>query len=185
MKERIIVEARQLFSHLGVKTVRLDDIAYELGISKKTLYHYFTDKEELVRLMLEDQLNESLHAAAAIHDQATNPIAGALQIWDRLIRYRQTVNPNLFRDIERHYPTVWALFQSFRTQYVDTILRANLHQGIEQGLYRTDLDESVMAWLWAEQSGWDVPDEHYRTLMKDHFVRGLLTQKGLALYETL
>ena len=185
VKDRIIAEARQLFSHFGVKTVRLDDIAHQLGISKKTVYQYFADKEELVRLMLENQLNETLHEATAIHSQAANPIVGALQIWDRLIRYRQTVNPNLFRDIERHYPTAWGFFQRFRTQYINTILIANLRQGVEQGLYRTDLNEPVIAWLWAEQSQWEVPDERYREIIKRHFVRGLLTQKGLTVYETI
>ncbi|GAB3555198.1 TetR/AcrR family transcriptional regulator [Spirosoma fluminis] len=185
IKERIIAEARQLFSQFGVKTVRLDDIAHQLGISKKTLYQHFADKEELVRLMLEDQLNENLSEATVIHSQAANAVVGALQIWDRLIRYSQTVNPNLLRDIERHYPTVWNFFQEFRTQYIDTILKANLQEGIEQGLYRADLDKPVLAWLWAEQSQWDVPAAPYKEALKHQFVRGLLTQNGLALYETL
>ncbi|MFD2571839.1 TetR/AcrR family transcriptional regulator [Spirosoma soli] len=185
MKERIIKEARHLFSQYGVKTVRLDDIAQQLGISKKTVYQYFTDKEELVRLMLEEQLNETLAEASSIHEQAPNPVAGALQIWDRLVRYRRTINPNLFRDIERHYPTVWHFFEEFRARYLNVILVTNLRQGVAQGLYRTDLDELIIAWLWAEQSQWEVPDERYKTQMKHHFMRGLLTTEGLALYELL
>ncbi|MBD2752909.1 TetR/AcrR family transcriptional regulator [Spirosoma validum] len=185
MKERIIAEARQLFNHLGVKTVRLEDIAQQLGISKKTVYQHFDSKEELVRLMLETQLNENLREANAIHKQVADPIASALLIWDRLSHYRRTVNPNLLRDIERHYPTVWHLFQSFRTEYINTILIANLHEGIEQGLYRTDLDETVIAWLWADQSQRETPYDHSDVAIKHHFVRGLLTQKGLYLYEAI
>ena len=185
MKERIIAEARQLFNHLGVKTVRLDDIAQQLGISKKTVYQYFDSKEELVRLMLETQLNENLREANAIHLEVTNPIASALLIWDRLIHYRQTVNPNLLRDIERHYPTVWNLFQTFRTEYINTILIINLRDGIKQELYRADLDETVIAWLWADQSQRDTPYKDSDVAIKHHFIRGLLTQKGLDFYETL
>lgn len=185
MKERICSEARQLFNHLGVKTVRLDDIAHKLGISKKTLYLYFDSKEDLVRQMLEGQLNESLDEASAIHAQVTNPIAGALLIWDRLIHYKQTVNPNLLRDIERHYPTAWQLFQAFKTHYINTILVANLRAGVEQALYRPDLQIAVIAWLWIEQSQADVPDKGDEQAIKHHFVRGLLTQRGLTIYEEM
>ena len=183
MKERIITEARQLFNHLGVTTVRLDDIAQQLGISKKTLYQYFESKEDLVRQMLESQLNESLDEASAIHGQVTNPIEGALLIWDQLIYYKQTVNPNFLRDIERHYTTVWALFQAYRTHYINTILVANLRAGVDQGLYRSDLDETIVAWWWLEQSQYDVPFEGTESAIKHQFIRGLLTQRGLALYE--
>lgn len=183
MKERIITEARQLFNYYGVKTVRLDDIAHKLGMSKKTVYLYFESKEDLVRQMLEAQLSESLHEASAIQLQETNPIASALLIWDRLIHYRQTVNPSLLLDIERHYPAAWHLFQTFKAHYINTILVTNLRDGIAQGLYRTDLPVAVLAWLWVEQSQADVPDKQYRQDMKHHFVRGLLTQKGLAVYE--
>lgn len=183
MKERIIAEARQLFNHYGVKTVRLEDIAQQLGISKKTVYQHFESKEELVRLMLENQLNENLREANAINTNVADPIASALLIWDRLIHYRRTVNPNLLRDIERHYPTVWSLFQTFRTEYINTILVANLRSGIEEGIYRTDLDETVMAWLWADQSQRETPYDHSDAAIKHHFLRGLLTQKGLNVYE--
>ncbi|RYC71329.1 MULTISPECIES: TetR/AcrR family transcriptional regulator [Spirosoma] len=183
MKERIITETRQLFNQFGVKSIRLEDIAQQLGISKKTVYQYFSSKEDLVRQILESQLNESLHEASAIHTQATDPMTSALLIWDRLIHYKQTVNPNLLRDIERHYPTIWTYFQTFRTEYINTILLANLRAGVGQGLYRTDLDETTMAWLWLEQSQWDVPHAGAELAIKHHFVRGLLTQAGLALYE--
>ncbi len=185
MKQRIITEARQLFNHLGVTTVRLDDIAQQLGISKKTLYQYFDSKEDLVGQMLASQLNESLEEASAIHQRVTNPIAGALLIWDQLIHYKKTVNPNVLRDIERHYSTVWSFFQTFRNHYINTILAANLRAGADQALYRPDLDETVVAWCWLEESQWDLPFEGAESVIKHQFVRGLLTQKGLSLYEEI
>ncbi|WP_266364685.1 TetR/AcrR family transcriptional regulator [Tellurirhabdus rosea] len=185
MKERILAEARHQFYHFGVKTVRLDDIAQQLGISKKTLYQYFSSKEELVRAMLEAQLNEAMTVDTSIHAQVVNPIVAAMQLWDRLSGYRQTTNPNLLRDIQRFYPTVWAMFQAFRTAYINTILATNLRQGVEQELYRRDLNENVLAWLWAEESQWDIPFSEADAAIKHHFIRGLLTPKGLALYETL
>ncbi|CCG98150.1 transcriptional regulator, TetR family [Fibrella aestuarina BUZ 2] len=183
MKEQIIAGARQLFNHYGVKTVRLEDVTHQLGISKKTLYQYFENKEELVRQMLDAQLGESLHEASAIQQQAANAIVGALQIWDRLIHYKQTVNPSLFLDIERHYPAAWALFQEGKRAYINTILVANLQAGIEQGLYRPDLNLTVLAWLWAEQSQCDVPSKGDEQVIKHLFIRGLLTQEGLRVYE--
>ncbi len=185
MKERIIIEASHLFNQFGVRTVRLEDVASQLGISKKTLYQHFVDKEELVRQVLETQLDENLREANAIHTQTANPIVGALLIWDRLIRYRQTRNPNMLRDIERHYPTVWQMFQTFRAKYINTILVTNFREGVGQGLYRADLDETALAWLWAEESQLSAPFAGAKTAIKHHFVRGLLTQQGLALYESL
>ncbi|RYF74447.1 MAG: TetR/AcrR family transcriptional regulator [Cytophagaceae bacterium] len=183
MKERIITEARQLFNHYGVKTVRLDDITHQLGISKKTLYQYFENKEDLVRQMLEDQLSESLYEASAIHTTATNAIVAALLVWDRLIHYKQTVNPSLLLDIERHYSSAWHLFQLVRAEYINTILVTNLQAGIEQGLYRTDLNRPFIAWLWMEQSQADVPTKGDEQVLKHLFVRGLLTPQGLTVYE--
>ncbi|ARK12700.1 TetR/AcrR family transcriptional regulator [Fibrivirga algicola] len=185
MKERICAEARQLFNQYGVKTVRLDDITRQLGISKKTLYLYFQNKEDLVQQMLESQLNDSLHEATVIQGQSANAIEGALLIWDHLIRYKHTVNPSLLLDIERHYATAWHLFQVARSAYISTILEANLRAGISEGLYRSDLNNTVLAWLWIEQSQSDVPAKGDEQVVKHHFVRGLLTQKGLAVYEAL
>ncbi|WP_020596028.1 TetR/AcrR family transcriptional regulator [Spirosoma panaciterrae] len=183
MKERIIAEARHLFNQFGVRTVRLEDIAQELGISKKTVYQYFASKEELVQRMLENQLNENLREATAILTRIDNPILEALLIWNRLIHYRRTVNPNLFRDIERHYPTVWSFFQQFRAEYIRTILVSNLQHGIELAMYRADLDLAVIAWLWADQSQRETPYENSDDAIKHHFIRGLLTREGLELYE--
>ncbi|MEZ0610874.1 TetR/AcrR family transcriptional regulator [Fibrella sp. WM1] len=183
MKEQIIAGARQLFNHYGVKTVRLDDITHQLGITKKTLYQYFENKEELVRQMLDAQLGESLHEASAIQHESANAIIGALQIWDRLIQYKQTTNPSLLLDIERHYPAAWALFQSAKREYINTILVANLRAGVEQGLYRPDLNLTVLAWLWADQSQCDVPSKGDEQVIKHLFIRGLLTQQGLRVYE--
>lgn len=172
-----------MFNHYGVKTVRLEDVTHQLGITKKTLYQYFDNKEDLVRQMLDAQLGESLHEASAIQRQAPNAIVGALQLWDRLIHYKQTVNPSLLLDIERHYPAAWALFQEGKRAYINTILVANLRDGIEQGLYRPDLNQTVLAWLWADQSQCDVPSKGDEQVIKHLFVRGLLTQAGLRVYE--
>lgn len=185
MKARIIKEARQLFNHFGVKTVRLEDVAHQVGISKKTLYQYFSSKEDLIRQTLEILFKESLLQARAIQTQQTNAITGALLIWDRLILYKQTVNPNLLRDIERHYPTVLSFFQTVKTHYSNTILIANLRAGVAQGLYRSDLEETLVAWWWLEQSQWDLPITGAESAIKHQFVRGLLTQQGLASYEQL
>lgn len=185
MKEQIIAEARQLFNHYGVKTVRLEDVTHQLGISRKTLYQFFENKEELVRQMLDAQLSENLHEANTIQHQSANAVAGALQIWDRLIQYKQTVNPSLLLDIERHYPAAWSLFQAAKREYINTILLANLQAGTGQGLYRADLDQTVLAWLWAEQSQCDVPNRGDEQVLKHLFIRGLLTPQGQAVYESL
>ena len=182
LKARLLTQAEKLFVQFGVRAVRTEDIAREIGISKKTLYQLVSSKEELIRLFLEDQFAAGMHVVSG-SSSPSDPLEQAFQIWDRLIHYKKSINPGLQRDIQRYYPDLWEFSQAMAQRFATDIIGVNLEQGVRQGVYRSDLPIAGTAWWWMRQSHCTFPDEGTAHLAKHQFIRGLLTSTGFRHYE--
>ncbi|CCH56626.1 transcriptional regulator, TetR family [Fibrisoma limi BUZ 3] len=192
MKERILAEAEQLFWKYGVRSVTMEDIARRLGISKKTIYQHFSDKEEILQQVIAGNINESETKAECLTTHATNPVEEILMVLDMMRKKSVKVNPNFLIDIQRHYPDAFALYKQHKEQYIRRSILENIQKGIDQGLYRSDINPSILARLRVEQIEWAFnndffPTDEYDMLevqheLMHHFVRGILTEKGFAVY---
>lgn len=192
MREKILAEAEKQFWKFGVKSVTMDDIARQLGISKKTIYQHFVDKDDIVLQVMKSHLERDQHEMVCMATEAINPIQELLNMSEMMRQKNHEVNPSTLIDIQRHYPKAWAVFSDFKEKYIITSLTQNVQTGIAQGLYRTDLDVDVMARLRIEslQLGFDdrvFPNARTQMLtiqkqLLHHFIRGLLTEKGFAVY---
>ena len=102
-KERIMVKAEELFMQFGIRSVSMDDIANNLGMSKKTLYQYYADKDELVDAVIGDHINgietECLnwrtHAKDAIHE--------IFLTMEHILEELSNMNPMLLHDLEKFH----------------------------------------------------------------------------------
>lgn len=192
MREKILAEAEKQFWKFGVKSVTMNDIACQLGISKKTIYQHFADKDDIVLQVMKSHLERDQHEMVCMAIEAVNPVQELLSMSEMMRQKNHEVNPSTLVDIQRHYPKAWAVFVDFKEKYIITSLTQNVKTGILQGLYRPDLDIEVMARLRIEsiQLGFDdrvFPNARTQMLtiqeqLLHHFVRGLLTEKGFAIY---
>ncbi|GAB3933513.1 TetR/AcrR family transcriptional regulator [Larkinella terrae] len=170
----------------------MDDISRDIGISKKTLYQHFTDKDDIVYQVILYRLDKNRENVNCRMATAHDPIEEILLASEIMRQYLAEMNPALFIDIQRHYPRAWEVCTEFKEKFLLESIRTNLKKGIEQELYRSEIDVEIMARLRVElmRVAFDT-DVFPRALtgmievqiqLLHHFVRGILTEKGLLIY---
>jgi TetR/AcrR family transcriptional regulator, cholesterol catabolism regulator len=143
-KERILVKADELFNRYGLRSVSMDDIAAQAGMSKKTLYQYYADKQELVSevfstIMESNKVN--CQEAAKTSDNALQEIFIA---FDRMQRMFEEMHPGVLYEMEKYHPDSFNKFKEFRDSFIYTMIRNNLERGIREGLYREEIDVDII-----------------------------------------
>jgi len=193
IREKLHRGAEALFLKYGVRSVSMDDIARHLSVSKKTLYQYFVDKDEIVTQVAQSHLKQN---KAQFDDVA----AGAKNALDELMRINACmrkmmlgINPTLLFDLKKYHVNAWELWVEHRTKYIRESVVRNIKQGIEEGLFRNNLSPEILATIRIETiqmlfdthlfpaDRYNLADVHAQAL--DHFMYGLLTDKGRKLYE--
>ncbi|WP_414617802.1 TetR/AcrR family transcriptional regulator [Dyadobacter sp. 32] len=195
VRDRIIKEAFNLFWRYGIKSVTMDEIARELGISKRTIYQHFPDKNAIVSEVIQNELNTQTCQFDEIEEAASNPVDQIIQLSAQMRVMLSTINPTLFFDLKKYHPDGWQLFTDYKNQYLLQNVRDNLNAGIGLGLYRDDLDIEVLARLRIEQIEMAFDPTlfpfgqfdmiHVQIQFINHFLRGILTPKGFNYYNNL
>ena len=147
-KQKLIEKAGELFMRIGIRSVSMDDIARELGISKKTLYQTVENKEELVQLVLEEDTRQDLCIMVGNRHEATDAIDEFLRNSRYFIREMRKVSPTAMHDLRKYYPDIWHTQVKAHQDEFHKGVAANLERGMEEGLYRDDIDAEVIANLY-------------------------------------
>jgi AcrR family transcriptional regulator len=189
VKEYIIVESDKLFCHYGFKSVTMDDIAKHLGMSKKTIYSHFADKNELVNIVIEQRLNsnrELINETINISQNAVHEIFIALT---NMKEQLSGINPSLFYDLQKYHPQAWLFFKNFREKYLYTTIHDNLKRGIAEGYFRKDIKADILTQMRLEQMDLIFSNStsytngkygiaHVMAELTEHFLYGICTLKG-------
>ncbi len=193
VRERILDKAQELFFRYGVKSVTMDDIARELGISKKTIYQHFEDKNAMVFAGVEHHFECDRTLAEQMQIEAPDPIAEVVMASEMMRQTMSGMNPTAIFDIKKYYPKAWDLFSKYKKEFILELVKKNLRKGVDMGLYRPSVNVEVIARLRLEQieMGLDpylFPLGQFNPLdtqleLLDHFLRGIVTPEGLNLYE--
>ena len=193
VKDKILEAATSLFWQYGTRSVTMDEIAKEIAVSKKTIYQYFKDKNEIVCRVMERKHDKQMKEMRELESNADNAIEALLNVSDFMAETFAKVNPSLLFDTKKYHPEAWELHQNRRDQIIESI-KGNLRRGIQDGLYREDLPLEYLAVLRIEQvelafDGQKFSSDQYELVkvqlaFLDHFIRGLVTLKGFQLLET-
>jgi TetR/AcrR family transcriptional regulator, cholesterol catabolism regulator len=142
----IIEKVSVLFTKYGVKSVSMDDISRQLGISKKTLYQFVNDKEDLVAKAIgfEKKRMQSCFSNA-LDDSSRNAIQHLLDVGKHVQKIIAEKNPSLEYDLNKYYPEIYKEFHDFRNKMMYNSVLKNLVQGKKEGLYRKELDVEFIA----------------------------------------
>ena len=188
IKDRIIRHAMTLFLQKGIKSVSMDDIAADLAISKKTLYKWFANKDEIVFAVMQQHLTETQGDCEHVQSQATSAIDELFRLMDWMRRHFSEVHPSIFYDMQKFHPVTWQLWVSHKHEYILAQITDNLRRGIAEELYRPELDVEVLARLRLAQIelafNADVfPPRQFdmqrlQQVIVEHFMRGVATLKG-------
>lgn len=177
----------------GLRQVTMDDLAQELGISKKTIYHYYKDKDELVKAVVNLELKNHEVSCVACGSKAENAIHEMFLVMENMKAMTQTMNPNAMMELEKHFPTAFEIIKNHKDEFLFSLIKENLVKGIEEGCYRKDLDIDIISKFRLETvfipfnlrlfplSKFNSLEVH--TQLMEHFVYGLMTVKGHELME--
>lgn len=185
----IITGADELFCQFGFKSVTMDDIAKHLGISKKTIYQHFADKNDLVNVLMEARYSNhngemkmhTKHGLDAVHEI----FLGLEDMNEWLI----TLNPKLFFDLQKYHPEAWFKFLKFKEESLAIAIAANMERGIKEGIYRSDIHIPILTELrlaqiqliFKEYSTYNKSKYSISQIMIEitqHFLFGMVTDKG-------
>jgi AcrR family transcriptional regulator len=190
-RERIIEGGEDLFLKAGIKSVTMDDIARHLGMSKKTIYQFFKDKNELVIGLVKKKLQDDESQMKEIIDQSGNVIEEMINMMKCSEEIFSRINPIVIHDMQKYHPDAWKHFQNFKANVLIHTLEELLTKGMKQGYIRPELDVKIIARMRvnqvelgfnsaifpvAEFSTWKV---QYQFL--EHFNYGICTLKGYKL----
>ncbi len=143
--EKILQTSLHMFFRFGIKHVTMDDIAKELGMSKKTIYQYFKEKDDLVNQLCSSEVKQHEKDFNELGRIAKDPIHEIMLISDKMREMMQHINPLFFIDLQKHYPEANNEFQKFKETCAFKNILENINKGIAMGLYREDLDVEFAA----------------------------------------
>ena len=145
MENRILFKARELMTRHGVKHVTMDDLASQLGISKKTIYQFYKDKDSLVMAVINFELEEQVLKCQKTQDIAENAVHEMFMILEDIQQMFKNMNPMTMTELHKYYPEAFARIQNHKDEFMHCIIKTNLIKGIEQGVYRKEIDPEILS----------------------------------------
>jgi AcrR family transcriptional regulator len=190
-KERILVKADELFNRYGLRSVSMDDIAAQTGMSKKTLYQYYADKEELVSAVFTGIMEGNKYNCQEAFTNSENAIHEVFLAFDKVQQMFTDMHPGILFDMEKYHPSTFEKFRSFRDSFIFSMIHNNLERGIKEELYRPEIDVDILtrfrinSIMMAFNPTIFPPQRNsivnIQWQLFDHFVFGLATAKGAKL----
>ncbi len=193
VQQKILSVSAEMFRQYGFKTITMDDIARRAGISKKTLYQHYVNKQEVVQAAInwyQCRVSDDCHEALS---QSDNAVEAMVKLAELLTQMFKQVNPLAMLELQRFFPESHDLFRKTLFERDMIAIRDNILRGIEEGYYREGLNAELLAIYRLEsclimmQPGL-MMNERFNTQIVseeifEHFIYGLMTAKGEKLYK--
>jgi TetR/AcrR family transcriptional regulator, cholesterol catabolism regulator len=193
MKDRIQIKAEELFKRYGIRSVTMDEISNQLGISKKTLYQSFIDKEEIVHAVFDKMMGENKSRCLADKEHAENAIHEIFLAFDNVLQMFTEMNPAIIFDLHKYHPNVYVKFTAYKYEFLYNVIKDNLERGVREELYRPEINIEIITRFRIESSMLPFNTELFPQSKKDlagvekelleHYLYGVATIKGLKLIQ--
>lgn len=190
----ILDKVRDLFFKYGVRSMSMEDICREVGISRNKIYSIFTSKNELVEKLLElERENFEIIFDTDRFDGEVNAIDILLMVSKEVGNKFTDISPSMTFDLKKYYPEIYHKHIDERIEFIFDKIKINLEKGIKQGVYRDDLSVELVSRLYIRRL-MDLHDPEifpadkfsFQTIfdvMFDNFIRGIANEKGIEYYE--
>lgn len=144
-KQEIVQKVTEIFLSQGIRSVTMEDLSRLLGISKKTLYQYFTDKTDLLQQVISNRMGKHHELCTRLVDESKNAIESLLSVTATFGEFLRGIHPDFHADLIRLYPEVYQRFNCEHEDFSAHYLLKNIERGRKEGLYRGDFDEELVA----------------------------------------
>jgi len=192
-KERILVKAGEMFMRYGIRSVSMDDIAAQLGMSKKTIYQFFGDKDDLVDAVMEVEIGRMQEDCSMCSFSARDAVDEIFLTMEQIQDQMQNMNQMVVYDLEKFHHKTYLKFREHKDNYLYKIIADNLVRGMNEGLYRPELNINIIARFRLESMmmAFNIdlfPTKKFSLVevtseLIEHYVFGLATNKGHKLIE--
>ncbi len=187
-KDRILKGAEELFFKYGIKSITMDDIAKHLAISKKTIYQFYSDKNEVLEMLMKNRMKVNQKEFEQLAKDSENVIAEVFSIMKHMGAMFSQMNPNFFYDLQKYHPGTWKLFKTFKEECIERMVEDSVKRGIKEGFVRPDINSKIIARLRMEEveMGFNpqvFPPNEFKIMdvqlaLLEHFLHGICTLKG-------
>ncbi len=150
LRDQVIEAATRRFNRHGFKSVTMDDIARELGMSKKTLYQVVANKVELIELTLDCDMIRDEALIERVSAEAHDAVDAMLRIARHFTEQMRDINPAALYDLHKYYRPSWERLDAHHNDKMIGHVRANLRRGQDEGLYRDNLNRELIAHLFVQ-----------------------------------
>jgi AcrR family transcriptional regulator len=187
--QNILSKVRELYMKYGIKSITMDDVARELGISKKTLYQFVNDKDDLVGKFVDFEIDLRQDEVCRCFKTGYNAIEELFEISLFMNKLMRDQNPATEYDLRKYYPVHYQKTVKTRRERMYNYILSNLKKGKKEGLYRENMNEEVIAKLYLSRT----ENIHFNELFSveeftsfnlfleliTYHVRGIATEKGI------
>ncbi|QKG79300.1 TetR/AcrR family transcriptional regulator [Tenuifilum thalassicum] len=191
--DHIVAKVREMYAKYGIKSVTMDDVSRNLGISKKTLYRYVTDKNELVDKVIDYEIEQLNKGMNCVEKDRFNAIEELLIVSKILNHKMKAINLSTIYDLRKYYPLLYERLTKARREKMISSVISNIEKGQKEGFYRTDLNPSIIARLqisriesFIDNDIFTLDEMSSENFFKEVFIyhiRGIANQKGIEFLE--
>jgi len=144
-KERILQKANELYMRYGIRSVTMDEIALQCGVSKKTIYQFFADKDELVEAIVKEKIKFSEECCDTDISSSVDAVDEIFKTIDMVEELLKNMNPAVIFDLKKYHYEAFKEMEKHKSEYVYTTVKNNLLRGIKEGLYREDINVEILS----------------------------------------
>jgi AcrR family transcriptional regulator len=188
-EQRILDKSFEMIVKLGIRSVTMDDISSQLGISKKTLYQFVSNKAALIEKVFAQQIEREKSFLEESSLDASDPIEELFMLVKFRIDALTRMSPVTIFDLKKYYRTTWKQLKELHRKHMLEVILKNLEKGKSVGLYRSDFNEQVIGRLYLGQT-FALVDESifpkHKIDLKEaiiefihYHLRGICTEAGL------
>ena len=187
-EQEILVKAAELFSKYGIKSMNMDDISRQLGISKKTLYQYVDNKKDLVKKSIELHINHEQCCMKDVLNEEDNAIDELLKMTKMVGSQVKEMHPSIIYDLKKYHAEAYKCLTNHRNLFVYEKIKRNIEKGVKSGLYRQNINPEILTRLYLSMvnvildpesnSLSDFTNEEIYTEMVRYHIKGIASNDG-------
>ena len=187
--QALLNKSRELFMKHGVKSLTMDEIARQMGMSKKTIYQFVDNKSDLIKLTMQDFLEEERKLMDSILKNSINSIDEMIKMIEYWLQVVREFDAKTLNEVQKYYPETWKMYNEYRFNFMLGLIKTNLENGVKEEYYRDDLNSDVISKIYIlaveillNQELFPTKQYSYINIYREflsYHLRGIFSAKGL------
>lgn len=187
---RILEAAGMLFRKRGFKSVSMDDLARETGMSKKTIYKFYDSKAKLIEALVFSHIERKSQKIAAIEESVKNPVQAMVEIGHLVFTHYKEMSADVLVELKKYYYNIWLEVDKMQRLEMLEEISNNIRKGVELGLYRSNINSEFITFVYVnsvitacDQEDTTLGKEVYYLMLLEYHMYGVMTEKGRKLFD--